>query len=54
MENNNRLAIIRVKYFPEQPMPAKLQPPKPNTAEENEASHVRTNKNLSSKQITKF
>ena len=42
MDNNNRLAIIKVKYFPEQPMLAKLQPPKPNTAEENEASHIET------------
>lgn len=54
MENNNRLAFIRVKYFPEQPMPAKLQTPKPNTAEENEASHIGTNKNFSNKQITNF
>ena len=42
MDNNNRLAIIKVKYFPEQSMPAKLQPPEPNTAQENEASHIET------------
>ena len=54
MDNNNRLAIIKVKYFPEQPMLAKLQPPKPNTAEENEASHIETINAINISQINKL
>ena len=45
MENNNRIAIIRLKYFPGQPKPVKLQPLN-QIPQEIEESHIETNKNL--------